>query len=548
MKKDLTMKKSSFVKGAFITTLGIVITKILGILYVIPFHSIIGETGGALYGYAYTIYLLFMAISSAGIPLAISKIVSEYQTLGYYNAKKRAFVIGKKIALLLGFVSFLLLFVFAPFIANSVLGELEGGNTLADVTVVIRIISTAILVVPILSIYRGYFEGHRFMSVPSISQIVEQLFRILVIVLGSFLALKVFKLSLTTAVGISVFGATVGAFVSYIYLVAKKNKNRKKFDDKVRTVNEPIITNKQIIKKIILYALPFIMIDVFKSLYNYVDMVTVVKGLVKYANYTVKDAEIIMSMLSTWGGKFNMILLSISTGIIVSLIPNLTSSLVKQDIIDIRAKINQSLSMLLFLTIPMAFGLSFLAKPVWTLFYGVSEFGPNLLSYFIFVGLFMGLFTSIISVVQVLKDYKCVFYSLLVGLLLKVVLNTNLMVAFYKMGISAYYGVITASIIGYLASFIICLVVLNLKYKVNYEALVKNLMDILCGSVLMILVLFVIKFFIPIYSNSRIFNLFIILIYSLVGSLVYLLFAYKIGILKNVFGNKINKLFNKKRK
>lgn len=548
MKRDLTMKKSSFVKGAFITTLGIVITKILGILYVIPFHSIIGEAGGALYGYAYTIYLLFMAISSAGIPLAISKIVSEYQTLGYYSAKKRAFVIGKKIALLLGFVSFLLLFIFAPFIAGSVLGELEGGNTLADVTFVIRIISTAILIVPVLSIYRGYFEGHRFMSVPSISQVVEQLFRILVIVLGSFLALKIFKLSLTTAVGVSVFGATVGAFVSYIYLVVKKNKNRKKFDDKVRTVNEPIITNKQIIRKILLYALPFIMIDVFKSLYNYVDMVTVVKGLVKHASYTVRDAETIMSMLSTWGGKFNMILLSISTGIIVSLIPNLTSSLVKQDITDIRSKINQSLSMLIFLTIPMTFGLSFLAKPVWTLFYGVSEFGPNILSYFIFVGLFMGLFTAIISIVQVLKDYKCVFYSLLVGLLLKVILNTNLMVAFHKMGISAYYGVITASIIGYLASFVICLVVLYLKYKVNYEVLVKNLMDVLCGSVLMILVLFVIRFFIPIYSSSRILNLFIILIYSLVGGLVYLLFAYKTGTLKSIFGNKINKLFNKKRK
>lgn len=548
MKKDLTMKKSSFVKGAFITTLGIVITKILGILYVIPFHSIIGEAGGALYGYAYTIYLLFMAISSAGIPLAISKIVSEYQTLGYYNAKKRAFVIGKKIALLLGFVSFLLLFIFAPFIASSVLGDLDGGNTLADVTFVIRIISTAILVVPVLSIYRGYFEGHRFMSVPSISQVVEQLFRILVIVLGSFLALKVFKLSLTTAVGVSVFGATIGAFVSYLYLVFKRNKNRKKFDDKVRTVNEPIITNKQIIRKIILYALPFIMIDVFKSLYNYVDMVTVVKGLVKHASYTVKDAETIMSMLSTWGGKFNMILLSISTGIIVSLIPNLTSSLVKQDITDIRSKINQSLSMLIFLTIPMAFGLSFLAKPVWTLFYGVSEFGPNVLSYFIFVGLFMGLFTAIISIVQVLKDYKCVFYSLLVGLVLKVILNTNLMIAFHKMGISAYYGVITASIIGYLASFLICLVVLNLKYKVNYEVLVKNLMDILCGSVLMILILFVIKFFVPIYSSSRILNLFIILIYSLVGGLVYLLFAYRSGTLKSIFGNKINKLFSKKRK
>ena len=70
------MKKITFLKGTIITTIGIVITKILGLLYVIPFHSIIGDEGGALYGYAYTIYLFFMSISTAGIPLAISKIVS----------------------------------------------------------------------------------------------------------------------------------------------------------------------------------------------------------------------------------------------------------------------------------------------------------------------------------------------------------------------------------------------------------------------------------------------------------------------------------------
>ena len=105
MKKDIVMKKSSFVNGALITTIGIIITKILGVLYVIPFHAIIGEAGGALYGYAYTIYLLFMSLSSAGIPLAISRIVSEYQTLGYYNIKKRAFVLGKRIALVLGIIS-----------------------------------------------------------------------------------------------------------------------------------------------------------------------------------------------------------------------------------------------------------------------------------------------------------------------------------------------------------------------------------------------------------------------------------------------------------
>ena len=225
MNKDHTMTKNSFLSGAFITTLGIVITKIFGIIYVIPFHSIIGESGGALYGYAYTIYLLFLSLSSAGIPLAISRVVSEYQTLGYYDTKKRAFILGKKLALLLGFVCFLILMLFAPVIAKSIIGDLTGGNTIEDIVFVIRVISTAILVVPVLSIYRGYFEGHRFMGPPSISQVIEQIVRILIIVLGTFLALNVFKLSLTNAVGIALLGATISACISCLYLIIKKRHN-----------------------------------------------------------------------------------------------------------------------------------------------------------------------------------------------------------------------------------------------------------------------------------------------------------------------------------
>ena len=546
MKKDKTMRKSNFVKGAFIATLGIVITKILGIIYVIPFHAIIGERGGALYGYAYTIYLLFMSLSSAGIPLAISKIVSEYQTLGYYSAKKRAFLIGKKIALLLGFVCFLVLLLFAPMIAGAVLGNLTGGNTIEDVTFVIRIIGTAILVVPVLSIYRGYFEGHRFMTPPSFSQVLEQIVRVFVIVLGSFLALKVFKLSLTSAVGVAVFGATVGALVACLYLVVKKRKNKSKFNEKIRTVNEPIITDKQIFKKIVIYAIPFIMIDVFKSLYNYIDMVSVVQGLVTKAHFSVMDAETIMSMLSTWAAKFNMILLSVSTGIIVSLIPSLSQSFVKKDEKDINKKTNQALGILLFLTVPMAIGLSFLAEPVWNLFYGSSVYGPSLLAYFIFAGLIIGLFTATVSIVQVLKDYKVVIISLLVGVILKLLLNDNLMIAFYKMGFPAYYGIITATILGYLVSFIICLVCLKVKFKVNYEELIKNFIDILCGSMLMVAVLFLVKFVLPISTTSRFMNLVYILIYTIIGGVTYFVFTYRLKTIQHVFGNRLDKWFQKK--
>ena len=547
MDRKKIMHKSSFVKGAFITTLGIVITKILGILYVIPFHAVIGDEGGALYGYAYTIYLLFMSLSSAGIPLAISKLVSEYQTLGYYSAKKRAFIIGKKIALILGALCFVILIVFAPLMAKMILGDLVGGNTIKDVTLVIRVIATAILVVPILSVYRGYFEGHRFMSPPSISQVVEQLVRVLIIIFGSFLAFKVFKLPLAVAVGVALFGATLGAFVSYIYLYIKKRKNNSKFSEKIMSVNEPIITNKQIFKKLIIYAIPFIMIDVFKAMYSYIDMNMVVKGLVNRAAFSVSEAETIMSMLSTWGAKFNMIILAISTGIVVSLIPNLTQSVVKNNQKDIERKINQTLNILLFLVVPMTIGISFLAKPIWTLFYGASKYGSSVLAYFIFVGLFMALFTAMVSIVQVLKDYKTVFWSLFLGVILKLLLNYNLITAFYKMGLPAYYGVITATIIGYFVSFIICFIVLHFKYKINYESSIKNFVNIMCGTIVMMIVLLVCKLFIPVGSSSIITNLFIILVYVIVGGSAYLGFMHYLGTIKDVFGNKVYTFLKKDR-
>ena len=126
-KKEL--KQNSFLNGAFVATMGIVITKVLGMLYVIPFYAIIGEQGGALYGYAYTIYLLFQSLSCAGIPNAISKIISEYQTLGYSKAKEKAFKIGRRLAVFMGIFVFIILFLFAPIIAKAIIGDLTGGNT-----------------------------------------------------------------------------------------------------------------------------------------------------------------------------------------------------------------------------------------------------------------------------------------------------------------------------------------------------------------------------------------------------------------------------------
>lgn len=543
------MKKNSFMQGAFIATFGIVLSKILGMIYVIPFYSIIGDQGGALYGYAYSIYAIFLGISQAGIPLAISKIISEYNVLGYYNAKKRAFKLGKKTLMTLGIICFIIMFIFAGGIADIIIGDITGGNTKEDVTFVIRVISTAILVVPLLSISRGYLQGHKYIAPTSVSQVLEQLVRVFIIIFGSYFAINVFHLSLTTAVGIAVFSATAGALCSYFYLVVKINKNKKQLERETLKVKEPKITDQEIIKKILVYAFPFIMIDVFKSLINSVDVFMLVKVLVNGIGYTTTQAEAIMSVVSTWGLKINMIIVSIATGLMVSLIPNLTASFVKKDMKDVKSKINQTLQVLLFFTIPMTFGLSVLAKPVWTVFYGVSEFGPNVYQYYVFVALATTLFTVSITILQLLKEYKRVFIGLLTGLLTNALFNIPLLYGFHKMGLPAYYGSITSTILGYSVCSFLSLHYIGKKYKVNYEDTLKKVFNILIITIFMVAILLIIRYFIPFTSTSRLTNILLIIIYVIIGATIYLGIMIKTKLINQIFGEEnINKIMKKIRK
>lgn len=549
MSKKKKLKQNSFLNGAFIATFGIVISKIFGMVYVIPFYAIIGGTGGALYGYAYTIYNLFQSLSCAGIPNAISKIISEYQTLGYEDAKEKAFMIGRRLAIIMGFTIFIILFVFAPVISKAILGDLQGGNTLEDVTMVVRVIATAILIVPTLSIYRGYFEGHKFITPPSLSQIVEQIVRVFIIVLGSFLTIKVFNLSLQTGIGVAVFGATAGAFVAYLYLLDKMKKNKEAFavTKNIDSKDIPNITGKEILKKIFWYALPFIMIDVFKSCYDFIDMVTLVKTMVNDIGYTTVQAENVMSVISTWGNKINMIIVSISTGMIISLIPNLTSASVKGDKKDVNLKINQTLKVLLFISVPMTIGLSLLSVPVWNVFYGSkSAYGADILKYFVFVALIISSYTALVSIVQVLKYYKEVLISLVVGVALKLGLNVFLINLFAKLGFVPVYGSITATIIGYGVGIILCLFFLKKKCDVKYSDTLKILWKIALANLAMIVVILLFKFIIPMSVTRRLLNIPVIIVYTLLGAGTYFLISKKLNLFDEVFGKEfMDKIMSK---
>lgn len=540
------MKKNKFLEGAMISTIGIVICKIIGLIYVIPFYAIIGKQGGTLYSYAYSIYAIFLSLSTSGIPIAMSKVVSEYNALGYYYTKEKAYKIGSKFIMLMGFVFFLLLMIFAPHIASLIIGDMQGGNTIEGVAFVIRIVSTALLIVPLLSVTKGYLQGHKIMTPSSIANILEQLVRVIVIVLGSFVALKVFNLSVETAVGVAVFAATIGAISAYFYVYDKirKNKNELKRVEKI-TREEAKITTKEIISKIVFYALPFIAIDLINSLYSMVDTLTVVKTMTNLG-YNAVDTETTIGVISSWATKLNMIIISIALGLNISLIPNITSSYVKKDMKDVTKKINQALQMLVFIVIPMTIGIHFLARPVWISFYGYDKLSIEIFKLFIFQAMTFSFYSVLINITQALNARRLTITTLITTFLIKAILNIPFMNLFTKLNIPVYYAPTIVTLLSQVIGIVLLLYMINKKFKISYRYSLNTIGKCIISVMIMYMVLLIINLFVPIDSMSRIGSIFEIILFAIIGVIVYGLCTLKSGVIDEIAGKEfVNKILKK---
>lgn len=533
------MKKNSFINGALIATIGIVATKFLGIIYVIPFYAIIGEENIALYGYAYTIYNLFLSLSTVGIPPAMSKLISEYNTLEYYNTKERAYKLGKRLLIILGIILFILMFLGAPVIANQIMGDNTGGNSKESITFVIRIISTAILVVPYLSVTKGYLQGHKFITPPSVSQVIEQIVRISVILIGSYLCMRVFKVGVVNAIGVAVFGATIGALVALFYLLIKMKKHKKELvitNEKKK--EEEKITNKAIVKKLLIYSIPFISFGLALSVYDYIDMTTIISTLTKIG-FKTKDAESIIGVINTTGNKLNSVVLAISTGLMTSLVPNITSSFVKGDKKDVKKKVEQSFLMLLYVTMPMAIGLSILAGPVFTAFYGASTWGPRVFCVTIFVALFRCMFTTSVSITQSLNKFKNVFISIIIGILVKLILQIPFIYLFNNIGLYPFWGATFATFLGLTTSVISNLIVINKTVKLDFKSFFLKMFKFIYPLTIMVIVLLLMRNILPFNLTSRFTSIITIMLYAIVGAIIYFSITIKNGAFESIFGNRL---------
>ena len=539
------MKKTGFLAGAAISVVGIVICKVIGLVYVIPFYAIIGTQGGALYSYAYSIYNVFLNLATSGIPVAMSKVVSEYNEMKYYNTKERVFKIGLRVISVLCILSFLVLFIFAPQLANMIIGGVKGGNSPEDVAMVIRIISTAVLVVPFLSVSKGYLQGHKIMQVSSIADIIEQLARVIVILAGSFLTLKVFHLSLNTAVGVAVFGATVGALVAYFYVFLKIKQSKDLKRHEKPNVAEKKITNNDLIKKIVFYALPFVAISLLQSVYVLVDVFTVVKALVGLG-YTATISENVVSVIQTWGSKLNMIVMSISTGIITSLIPTIASAYAVKNMKEVNGKITQALQTLFLVTIPLSVGISFMSSAVWTVFYGYDELNSSIFKLLILSQIPLSVCSVMVNTNQTMNNTKATIAALGFSLIFKIILNVPFMHLFNFLGLEAYYATISLNMIIDTAASIYLLMKVKKETNISYLKAARTLIKVIMCTIIMVLGLSIMNLFIPSYSVSRMGSILYIIFYGVVGVIIYFLVAYKSNTISDIVGKDfVNKIFSK---
>lgn len=345
------MKKNSFIEGTIIATFAIILIKVLGMIYVIPFYRIVGSDGGALYSYGYNIYLIFLSISSAGIPNAISKVISEYNALDLKEAKVRASMIAKRIIGFISVVAFFILFIFAEEIGKFIIQDLKGNNSYQDVAFVIRCVAPAILAIPLLSINKGYLQGHNYIKPSSMSELIEQIVRIFVILCGSYLCLKVFNGELSLAIGIAMSGAFFGGIVAYIYLkiISKRNKEQLGF---IKHEERDKISSKSILKKIITYAVPFVILSIVLHIYNFTDQLLILRTL-ENMNYSGADVEFIASSISTWATKICAIITAIATGITTSLIPTIVSAYTQKRKKDVNRNINKALALSFTASLPL---------------------------------------------------------------------------------------------------------------------------------------------------------------------------------------------------
>jgi len=525
-----------------VLSLSMVLARLLGLLYVIPFQYLVGPAGLALYAYAYAPYSLFLTLSTLGIPVGIAKFISKYNADEEYDTSRHIFRVGMFFMIVLGVICFVIMWFGADWFARQALATSEGTyNTHEDVVWVIRTVSFAVIVVPAMSILRGFFQGNQDMKPTAISQVIEQLVRVVLIIVGASVVVYLLPNGTTRmAVTIAVFAAFIAGVIALYVLYRQWLKRKAGFDALLKkSVAHPRQSTSVLFKELLSYALPFAMLSLVATWFQMIDTVTFNNGMVR-AGVDPELAEYIFGIYATALSKIIMIPVSFAVAFGQPLVTEVTEKLGKKDIEGVHKTLTTAILLTSVVTIPAVIGMAMLSKPIYVMLFnreGLNVIGGAMFGIGAFIGFFLA-FNSIISAIiqGIDRQYKALIF-LVIASVIKWGGNV-LLIPLLEVN-----GAILATIVAY--SFCIVMNYLEIRKTTGVETrlILKRHISIVFFTGIMALTVWlttlVLNLFLD-YSSSRGQASIYVLIAGVVGMVVYGALIIYFDVAKALFGDKLS--------
>lgn len=406
-------KKQNFIGGAAVLTAAVVLVKLISACYKIPLGNILGDEGMGHFSAAYNIYSLLLTLSTAGLPLAISKLVAESRSQGRLNQSRRYFRVGMRLFVLLGVLGTAIMLFFAEPLARALHDSLAAPS--------IRVLSVSVLCVCIMSAIRGYTQGQNNMYPSAWSQVIEALGKLFIGLAAAYFVLEQ-GLGVELGAAGAIFGVTVGTALSLLYLLLWLLRHRR---DDPPSGDRPE-NDRVLLHRILAVGIPITLGATGMSLLNLLDQAVILGRLQDALGYAEKEAVALYGQYTFGHNLFNLPS-SFIPPITMSLIPSVSAAIVRRDHRQVNRIVSASLRLIALFALPAGIGLSVLAGPILLLLYPAQPEAAAAATYHLqmlgVASIFVCLMLLTNSILQAHGRERVPIVTMVIGGAVKVALN-----------------------------------------------------------------------------------------------------------------------------
>ena len=526
-----TSQQQQMLRGTVWLTASNFISRLLGAIYIIPWYIWMGRHGAeanGLFTMGYNIYAWFLLISTAGVPVAVAKQVAKYNTI---DKEEHSFTLIReflKFMLLLGAVFAVIMYLLSPVFAS-----MSGGGK--DLIPVMQSLSWAVLIFPSMSVIRGFFQGFNNLKPYAISQIAEQVIRVIWMLLTAFFIMKIGSGNYVEAVTQSTFAAFIGMLASMgvlVFYLWKTGMLRSILD---KPENSAEIKGQTLLWDTVREAIPFIITGSAIQLFQIIDQMTFINSMKWFTSLNESQLKVMFAYFSANPNKITMILIAVATSIGGVGIPLLTENYVKGDLKATARLVQDNLSMLLFFILPATIGSVLVAEPLYTVFYGKPDsLALGLFIFAILQTIILSIYTVLAPMIQALFQNRKAIIYFLYGVAVKLVLQIPLIYLFKA------YGTLLATTIGLIIPIVLMYQEIRKVTGLNPRNLKKRTILTCILTVLMTLVVLISEFIIGylFQPSGRISSFIYLAIIGGIGVAVYGGFSLSVRLLDRFIGER----------